>query len=69
MSEKKIDSEDLEYVADMLRAVAYFKEEIETVSASTLEELEASLLMAEAALRRAISEMSSNPRLDEQIRK
>ncbi len=59
MSEDKLSSEDLEYLADMLRAVAFFKDDIEKVSAPTLEELEACLKIAEAALRRTISEINS----------
>ncbi len=59
MSKNELTANDLEYVADMLRAVAFFKEDIKKVSAQTLEELDACLHVAEAALRRAITEINS----------
>lgn len=59
MNKEPLTSNDLEYLADMLRAVAFFKDDIEKVSAPTLKELGACLQVAEAALRRAITEINS----------
>lgn len=52
---------DLEYVADMLAAIAFFKNEIGDASPQTIDELCAALRIAEAALRRAVSEIKSGP--------
>ncbi|MFN3213422.1 MAG: hypothetical protein ACE37M_09975 [Henriciella sp.] len=57
MSEQTLGSTDIEYIADMLRAVVWAKDEILHVSKETLQDLEASLTTAEAALRRAALEM------------
>jgi hypothetical protein len=57
MSEPTLGSTDIEYIADMLRAVVWAKDDILHVSKETLQDLEASLTTAEAALRRAALEM------------
>lgn len=57
MNEQTLGSTDIEYIADMLRAVVWAKDEILDVSAETLQDLETSLTVAEAALRRAAVEM------------
>jgi len=49
--EKILDSQDLEYVAEMLRAIFMVRHELDTTSDSTLRELEAALPRAEEALR------------------
>ena len=61
MEDEKLSVEDLEYVANMLGAVSYFRANIDDLSDETREELGESLRSAEAALRRAISEISSEP--------
>ncbi|MEM7328599.1 MAG: hypothetical protein AAF437_07660 [Pseudomonadota bacterium] len=48
---------DIEYVADMLKAILWVKSDLEHVSQETLDELEFSLNAAEAALRRTAAEM------------
>ena len=60
MNEEQLPPEDLKYVADMLKAIAFFKDEIDTVSKQTLENLDESLRTAEAALRRTIAELQSS---------
>ena len=57
MTEQTLGSTDIEYIADMLRAVVWAKDDILHVSKETLQDLEASLTTAEAALRRAAVEM------------
>ena len=57
MNEQTLGSTDIEYIADMLRAVVWAKDEILDESAETLQDLEPSLTVAEAALRRAAVEM------------
>ena len=59
MEDEKLSAEDLEYVADMLRAVSFFRANIDALSTETREELGDSLKTAEAALRRAISEIDT----------
>lgn len=62
MNEQTLGSTDIEYIADMLRAVVWAKDEILNVSAETLQDLETSLTVAEAALRRAAFEMGEQQR-------
>ena len=57
MNEQVLGSTDIEYIADMLRAVVWAKDDLLQVSDETLQDLESSLGMAEAALRRAALEM------------
>ena len=57
MNEQTLGSTDIEYIADMLRAVVWAKDEMLDVSPETLRDLETSLTVAEAALRRAALEM------------
>lgn len=57
MNEQILGSTDIEYIADMLRAVVWAKDDLLQVSDETLQDLESSLSMAEAALRRAALEM------------
>lgn len=57
MNEQTLGSTDIEYIADMLRAVVWAKDEMLDVSPETLRDLEKSLNVAEAALRRAALEM------------
>lgn len=61
MSDRKLSDEDLIYVADMLRAVAWVKNELGPASAESLFELEESLGAAESALRRVAAEMATTP--------
>ena len=62
MNEQVLGSTDIEYIADMLRAVVWAKDDLLQVSDETLEDLESSLGMAEAALRRAALEMRESRR-------
>ncbi|MEM7639718.1 MAG: hypothetical protein AAGA89_08290 [Pseudomonadota bacterium] len=57
MQTPNIEISDVEYVADMLKAILWVKEDLEHVSPETLEDLEVSLSVAEAALRRVAAEM------------
>lgn len=57
MNSKELGSTDIEYIADMLRAVVWAKDELLPISKETLQDLETSLSMAEAALRRAAMEL------------
>lgn len=58
MSKPKLSIDDLEYVADMLRAVAWVREDLAPASPEALFELEECLGAAESALRRVAAEMS-----------
>ena len=58
MSKPKLSVDDLVYVADMLRAVAWVKGELTPASPEALYELEECLGAAESALRRVAAEMS-----------
>ncbi len=58
MGDNQLSVEDIEYVADMLRAIAWVKADLGPVSAETLSELEVSLGAAESALRRVAAEMA-----------
>ena len=62
MNEQVLGSTDIEYIADMLRAVVWAKDDLLQVSDETLKDLESSLSMAEAALRRAALEMRESRR-------
>lgn len=57
MTEQILGANDIEYIADMLRAVVWAKDDLLQVSDETLSDLESSLSTAEAALRRAAMEM------------
>lgn len=57
MNEQILGSTDIEYIADMLRAVVWAKDDLLQVSDDTLRDLETSLSTAEAALRSAALEM------------
>ena len=57
MTDVKIETADIEYVADMLKAIVWIKDELPSVPAESLHDLEQSLKIAEAALRRVASEM------------
>ncbi|MHA7857511.1 MAG: hypothetical protein ACX94D_05445 [Henriciella sp.] len=57
MNEQILGANDIEYIADMLRAVVWAKDDLLQVSDETLTDLESSLSTAEAALRRAAMEM------------
>ncbi len=58
MAKSKLSEEDLIYVADMLRAVAWVRQDLTPASPEALHELEESLGAAESALRRVAAEMS-----------
>lgn len=58
MGDSQLSIEDIEYVADMLRAIAWVKSDLGPVSADTLIDLEESLGAAESALRRVAAEMA-----------
>ncbi|MEM7459836.1 MAG: hypothetical protein AAF331_10265 [Pseudomonadota bacterium] len=57
MHDTNIEISDVEYVADMLKAILWVKSDLEHVSQDTLDDLEVSLNVAEAALRRVAAEM------------
>jgi hypothetical protein len=57
MGDNKLSVEDIEYVADMLRAIAWVKDDLGPVSNKAISELEDSLVSAETALRRIAAEM------------
>ena len=57
MGAQKLSVEDIEYVADMLRAIAWVKDELGPVSNEAISDLEESLGSAESALRRIAAEM------------
>lgn len=57
MNDQVLSSNDIEYIADMLRAVVWAKDDLLPVSTDTLRELESSLITAEAALRRTAVEL------------
>lgn len=57
MQDTNIEFSDIEYVADMLKAILWVKEDLEHVSQDALDDLEVSLNTAEAALRRVAAEM------------
>ena len=58
MAKTKLSEDDLLYVADMLRAVAWVKQDLTPASPEALDELEECLGAAESALRRVAAEMS-----------
>ena len=60
MSEPQLSIEDIEYVADMLRAIAWVKSDLGPVSPEAMHDLEESLGAAESALRRVAAEMAMN---------
>ena len=60
MQDSQLSTEDIEYVADMLRAIAWVKDELGPVSTEALKDLEESLGSAESALRRIAAEMQMN---------
>lgn len=57
MGDQKLSVEDIEYVADMLRAIAWVKDELGPVSNEAISDLSESLGSAESALRRIAAEM------------
>lgn len=57
MSKPKLSVDDLVYVADMLRAIAWVRNDLNTASPEALYELEECLGAAESALRRVAAEM------------
>ncbi|MHA7898558.1 MAG: hypothetical protein ACX94B_01760 [Henriciella sp.] len=57
MNNQELSSNDIEYIADMLRAVVWAKDDLLPVSTETLADIELSLSKAEAALRRAAAEL------------
>lgn len=57
MGDPRLSIEDIEYVADMLRAIAWVKEELGPVSTEAISDLDESLGAAESALRRIAAEM------------
>ncbi|MCR9268893.1 MAG: hypothetical protein NXH72_02775 [Hyphomonadaceae bacterium] len=57
MNNQELSSNDIEYIADMLRAVVWAKDDLLPVSTETLVDIEVSLSKAEAALRRAAAEL------------
>ena len=60
MKDPQLSTEDIEYVADMLRAIAWVKDELGPISTEALSDLEESLGSAESALRRIAAEMELN---------
>ena len=58
MAKTKLSEDDLVYVADMLRAVAWVRTELSPASPEAIHELEECLGAAESALRRVAAEMS-----------
>ncbi|MEO1661462.1 MAG: hypothetical protein AAFR51_10775 [Pseudomonadota bacterium] len=57
--EAALGANEIEYVADVLRAVVQVKDELSRASASSLEELEYALAASEAALRRVAAEIKN----------
>ena len=57
MGDPRLSVEDIEYVADMLRAISWVKDELGPVSNEAIADLEESLGAAESALRRIAAEM------------
>lgn len=60
MKDPQLSTEDIEYVADMLRAIAWVKDELGPISTEALKDLDESLGTAESALRRIAAEMEIN---------
>lgn len=60
MKDSQLSTEDIEYVADMLRAIAWVKDELGPISTEALKDLDESLGTAESALRRIAAEMELN---------
>ena len=60
MKDSQLSTEDIEYVADMLRAIAWVKDELGPISTEALKDLDESLGTAESALRRIAAEMEIN---------
>jgi hypothetical protein len=60
MTETCLQSEDIRYVADMLKAVSWAKANLGISSAKTQNELEETLAAAEACLRRVCAEMPAS---------
>lgn len=60
MNEKNITGSELEYVADLLRAISFFRDEIKNVPPEVLDDLRSCLNVAEAAIRRTIAEIGSS---------
>lgn len=60
MTQTCLQSEDIRYIADMLKAVAWAKENLGVISSETLDELQVTLAAAEACLRRVCAEMPSS---------
>lgn len=58
MDDRGLSIAELEYVADMLRAIVWVKDEFDNVSNESIEELERSLKVSEAALRRVAAELA-----------
>lgn len=57
MTHENLDSDNLIYLADILSAIDFLINRLTGVSPATLDELEECLQIAEAALRRASTEM------------
>lgn len=57
MQGTNIEVKDIEYVADVLKAIIWVKADLGHVSQDALDDLEYSLNTAEAALRRVAAEM------------
>ena len=57
MEDQELSFEDIEYIADMLQAVAWAKDDLLPISAETHRELDTGLALAEAALRKAATEL------------
>ncbi|MHA7859755.1 MAG: hypothetical protein ACX94D_16850 [Henriciella sp.] len=57
MSSGKLSDTDIEYVADMLRAILWVKDDLAGVSDEALTDLKSTLKAAEVALRRVSAEL------------
>lgn len=57
MTDQELSCEDIEYIADMLQAVVWAKDDLLDVSRETHRELERCLSAAETVLRRAATEL------------
>ena len=57
MGDQRLSVEDIEYVADMLRAIAWVKDDLGPISDQAIADLEESLGSAESALRRIAAEL------------
>ena len=59
MKDSALSPDDLIYIAEMLRAVRWFRNELHPATAEAIDELDENTGLAEASLRRVAFEMSN----------